>query len=133
MRRHALRFAMLACAIGAAAPHGGACAAAALTVSARGLAGLANVAPSRADGPRGVRAKPAAASGVAVPAAGDYALLPIERRMRAFSLDAPDMPGVPGVPRAGHARRVAVPTRGAQDGARDDWPGLAPPWARSPW
>ncbi|HDR9035106.1 hypothetical protein [Burkholderia vietnamiensis] len=130
MRRRVLRFAMLACAIGAAAPHGGACAAAALTVSARGLAGLANVAPSRADGPRGARAKPAAASGVAVPAAGDYALLPIERRMRAFSLDAPDLPGVP---RAGHARRVAVPTRGAQDGARDDWPGLAPPWARSPW
>ncbi|HDR8933300.1 hypothetical protein [Burkholderia vietnamiensis] len=130
MRRRVLRFAMLACAIGAAAPHGGACAAAALTVSARGLAGLANVAPSRADGPRGARAKPAAASGVAVPAAGYYALLPIERRMRAFSLDAPDLPGVP---RAGHARRVAVPTRGAQHGARDDWPGLAPPWARSPW
>ncbi|HDR9091765.1 hypothetical protein QZM46_19885 [Burkholderia vietnamiensis] len=130
MRRRALRFAMLACAIGAAAPHGGVGAAAAPTVSARGLAGLANAAPSRADGARGVRAKPAAASGVAVPAAGDYALLPIERRMRAFSLDAPDLPGVP---RAGHARRVAVPTRGAQDGARDDWPGLAPPWARSPW
>ncbi|KVE79320.1 hypothetical protein [Burkholderia vietnamiensis] len=130
MRRRALRFAMLACAIGAAAPHGGAGAAAAPTVSARGLAGLANAAPSRADGLRGVRAKPAAASGVAVPAAGDYALLPIERRMRAFSLDAPELPGAP---RAGRARRVAAPTRGAQDGARDDWPGLAPPWARSPW
>ncbi|AZQ53078.1 hypothetical protein [Burkholderia cenocepacia] len=96
----------------------------------RWISGLAGPASQTSNPWRGSIAKPAAASGVAVRSAGDYAPLPIERQMHALSVDAL---GLPTRHRTRGALRVPVRSSGGTVGTADDWPGIAPPWARSPW
>ncbi|RQS23100.1 hypothetical protein DIE03_28950 [Burkholderia sp. Bp8992] len=131
LARHFALFVGLAC---ASAAHGSAPAARPAMNAApnppRWIAGLADPASKTSNPWRGSIAKPAAASGVAVPSAGNYAPLPIERQMRALSIDAP---GMPGAPRTRRAPRVPIRAHGGTDSTADDWPGIAPPWSHSPW
>ncbi|WP_231944182.1 hypothetical protein [Burkholderia stabilis] len=100
------------------------------TNAPRWIAGLADTASQTSNPWRGSIAKPAVASGVAAPAVGNYAPLPIERQMRALSIDAL---GMPAVHRTRGTARVPIQPRGGNDKTTDDWPGLEPPWARSSW
>ncbi|NTZ08463.1 hypothetical protein [Burkholderia metallica] len=134
MRRRAGHFVLLvglACASGA---HGSAPAAHSATNAVpnppRWITGLTGPASQTSNPWRGSIAKPPVASRVAVPAVGDYAPLPIERQMRALSVDAL---GMPTAHRTRSAQRVPVRLRGGTGGTADDWPGIAPPWSRSPW
>lgn len=125
--RHFALLAGLAC---VSAAHGSAPAARPAPNSPPWITGLVDPASRTSNPWRGSIAKPTAASGVAVPSAGNYAPLPIELQMRALSIDAPDTPTV-------HHRRSVrrVPTRSpaGTSGTADDWPGIVPPWSRSPW
>ncbi|WP_175902222.1 hypothetical protein [Burkholderia seminalis] len=96
----------------------------------RWITGLVDPASQTSNPWRGSIAKPAGASGVAAPSAGNYAPLPIERQMRALSIDAT---GMQAVHRTHGARRVPIRSPAAAGGATDDWPGITPPWSRSPW
>lgn len=130
MRRHVGQLAMLIGLTCASAAQGSAPAARPATNAPRRIAGLADTAPQTSNPWRGSVAKPAVASGVAAPAVDHYAPLPIERQMRALSIDAL---GMPTVRRTRGAARVQIRPRGWNDNATDDWPGMAPPWARSSW
>ncbi|WP_175883422.1 hypothetical protein [Burkholderia sp. BCC0044] len=134
MRHRAGHFALLVGLACASVAHGSAPAARPATNVAphppRWITTLADPASQTSNPWRGSIAKPAVASGVAVPSAGAYAPLPIERRMRALSIDAL---GMPTVHRTRGARRVPVRSPGGTEGRADDWPGIVPPWSRSPW
>ncbi|MDR6498217.1 hypothetical protein ACPUER_34015 [Burkholderia sp. DN3021] len=130
MRRHVGRLAMLIGLSCASAAHGNAPAARPSTNAPRWIAGLADTASQTSNPWRGSIAKPAVASGVAAPAVGNYAPLPIERQMRALSIDAL---GMPAAHRTRGAARVPIRPRGGNDNATDDWPGMEPPWSRSSW
>ncbi|WP_321786181.1 hypothetical protein [Burkholderia pyrrocinia] len=130
MRRPVGQLAMLVGLSCASVAHGSAPPARPSTNAPRWIAGLADTASQTSNPWRGSIAKPAVASGVAAPAVGNYAPLPIERQMRALSIDAL---GMPTVHRARGAARVPIQPRGGNDKATDDWPGMAPPWARSSW
>lgn len=130
MRRHVGQLAMLIGLSCASAAQGSTPAARPSTNAPRWIAGLADTASQTSNPWRGSIAKPAVASGVAVPAVGNYAPLPIERQMRALSIDAL---GMPAVHRTRGAARVPIQPRGGNDKTTDDWPGLEPPWARSSW
>ncbi|AOJ26863.1 MULTISPECIES: hypothetical protein [Burkholderia] len=129
--RHFALLAGLAC---MSAAHGSAPAARPATSAApnppRWITGLVDPASHTSNPWRGSIAKPAVASGVAVPSAGNYAPLPVERQMRALSSDAL---GMPTVHRARSARRVPIRTPAGAGGTAGDWPGIVPPWSRSPW
>lgn len=130
MRRHVGQLAMLIGLTCASAAHGSTPAARPSTNAPRWIAGLADTASQTSNPWRGSIAKPAVASGVAAPAVDNYAPLPIERQMRALSIDAL---GTPTVRRKRGAARVPIQPRGGNDNATDDWPGMEPPWARSSW
>ncbi|MDR0242665.1 MAG: hypothetical protein LBJ65_13770 [Burkholderia sp.] len=134
MQHHARHFALLVGLACASAAHGSAPAARPAPNAApnppRWITGLADPASQTSNPWRGSIAKPAVASGVAVPSVGSYAPLPIERQMRALSIDAL---GMPTVHRAHGAPRVPVRPHGGTDSTADDWPGIAPPWSRAPW
>lgn len=130
MRRHVGQLAMLIGLTCASVAQGSAPAARPSTNAPRWIAGLADTASQTSNPWRGSIAKPTVASGVAAPAVDNYAPLPIERQMRALSIDAL---GMPTVRRTRGAARVPIRPRGGTDNAADDWPGLEPPWARSSW
>ncbi|KAG8150347.1 hypothetical protein [Burkholderia catarinensis] len=133
MRRHVGQLAMLIGLSCASAAQGSAPAARPATNAPRRIADLADLADtaSRTSNPwRGSTAKPAIEPGVSAPSAGNYAPLPIERQMRALSIDAL---GMPAVHRTHGVPRVRIRQRGGNDTATGGWPGMEPPWSGASW